>query len=118
MPRRLPPLNAIRAFEASARKGGFVAAAADLGVTPAAVSLQIRKLEAFYEVALFRRMPSGVELTEVGAAIHAECVAALATLEATTDIVSHERRVPRRVRRCGRDGYRGGRCRRPCRCRS
>ena len=88
MPRRLPPINAIRAFEASARKGGFVAAAADLGVTPAAVSLQIRKLEAFYEASLFRRMPSGVELTEVGGAIYAECVAALATLEATTDLVS------------------------------
>ncbi|MFZ8942876.1 MAG: LysR family transcriptional regulator, partial [Gemmobacter sp.] len=74
MPRRLPPLNAIRAFEASARKGGFVAAAADLGVTPAAVSLQIRKLEAFYEASLFRRMPSGVALTAVGGARSADCV--------------------------------------------
>jgi LysR family transcriptional regulator, glycine cleavage system transcriptional activator len=88
MPRRLPPLNAIRAFEASARHGGFVAAAQELGVTPAAVSLQVRKLEDFYEAALFRRLPSGVELTEVGAAIHADCAAALSTLETTVDLVT------------------------------
>jgi LysR family glycine cleavage system transcriptional activator len=88
MPRRLPPLNAIRAFEASARQGGFVAAAQELGVTPAAISLQIRKLEDFYEVALFHRLASGVELTEVGAAIFADCAAALATLESTGDLVA------------------------------
>jgi LysR family glycine cleavage system transcriptional activator len=88
MPRRLPPLNAIRAFEASARHGGFVAAAQELGVTPAAVSLQIRKLEDFYEASLFHRLASGVELTEVGAAIFADCTAALATLESTGDLVA------------------------------
>lgn len=88
MPRRLPPLNAIRAFEASARHGGFVAASQELGVTPAAVSLQIRKLEEFYEAALFHRLPSGVELTEIGAAIFADCTGALATLESTTDLVA------------------------------
>jgi len=88
MPRRLPPLNAIRAFEASARHGGFVAASQELGVTPAAVSLQIRKLEEFYEVTLFHRLPSGVELTEIGAAVFADCTAALATLQSTTDLVA------------------------------
>ena len=88
MPRRLPPLNAIRAFEASARHGGFVAAAQELGVTPAAISLQIRKLEDFYEAALFHRLASGVELTEVGAAIFADCATALATLESTGDLVA------------------------------
>jgi LysR family transcriptional regulator, glycine cleavage system transcriptional activator len=100
MPRRLPPLNAIRAFEASARHGGFVAAAQELGVTPAAVSLQIRKLEDFYEAQLFRRLPSGVELTKVGAAIHAECAAALATLESTTDLVSARETRTRIVLSC------------------
>lgn len=88
MPRRLPPLNAIRAFEASARHGGFVAAAAELGVTPAAVSLQIKKLEDFYEAALFHRLASGVELTEIGVAIFADCTSALATLESTSDLVA------------------------------
>jgi LysR family glycine cleavage system transcriptional activator len=88
MPRKLPPLNAVRAFEASVRHGGFVAAAKELGVTPAAVSLQIRKLEHYYEAALFRRLPSGVEPTDLGAAIYADCAAALATLESTTDLVA------------------------------
>ena len=88
MPRRLPPLNAIRAFEASARHGGFVSAAQELGVTAAAISLQIRKLEDYYEAALFHRLASGVELTEIGAAIFSECSAALAALESTTDLVA------------------------------
>ncbi len=42
---RLPPLNAVRAFEAAARCGGFAAAAADLGVTAGAVSRQVQLLE-------------------------------------------------------------------------
>lgn len=88
MPRKLPPLNAIRAFEASARLGGFVAAAQELGVTPGAVSLQVRKLEEYYEAALFRRLASGVELTELGTAIHGECSAALSALEATSELIT------------------------------
>ena len=40
-----PPLNALRTFEVAARRGGFAAAARELGVTPAAVSLQVRNLE-------------------------------------------------------------------------
>lgn len=100
MPRRLPPLNAIRAFEASARHGGFVTAAQELGVTAAAVSLQIRKLEDFYEAALFHRLPSGVELTEIGAAIFADCTAALATLESTTDHVEAREARSRIVMSC------------------
>ena len=61
--RDLPPLNAIKAFEASARLGGFVAAARELGVTPAAISLQVRNLEAHLGVALFERRSNGVTLT-------------------------------------------------------
>jgi len=87
MPRRLPPLNAIRAFEASARHGGFAAAAQELRGTSAAVSLQIRKLEGLYEGTLFHRLPSGVDLTEVGAAIFADCTAALSTLQSPADHV-------------------------------
>lgn len=88
MPRRLPPLNAVRAFEAAARHAGFHAAADELGVSAAAVSLQVRKLEDFYGAALFRRLPSGVELTELGASIQAECAAALSTLETTIDLAT------------------------------
>jgi LysR family glycine cleavage system transcriptional activator len=100
MARKLPPLNAIRAFEASARRGGFVAAAEELGVSAAAISLQVRKLEAFYEAQLFRRLSSGVELTDIGAAIHVECVEALARLEATNDLVHASEMQSRLVISC------------------
>ncbi len=63
---RLPPLNSLRAFEVSARRGSFVSAADELSVTPAAVSHQIKTLEAFLDVELFRRLPRGLELTETG----------------------------------------------------
>jgi len=64
MNRRLPPLNALRAFEAAARHGSFARAADELAVTPAAVSQQIRLLEADLGVELFRRLPRGLVVTE------------------------------------------------------
>jgi LysR family transcriptional regulator, glycine cleavage system transcriptional activator len=66
VPRRLPPLNALRAFEAAARHGGFARAADELAVTPAAVSQQVRLLEADLDVTLFHRLPRGLVLTEAG----------------------------------------------------
>jgi LysR family glycine cleavage system transcriptional activator len=66
MATRLPPLNALRAFEVAARRGGFTSAAGELHVTPAAVSHQIKTLESHLEVQLFRRLPRGLELTETG----------------------------------------------------
>lgn len=66
MSMRLPPLNALRAFEAAARRGGFAAAALELNVTPAAVSHQVKSLEAHLETALFRRLPRGLTLTDAG----------------------------------------------------
>lgn len=69
MRRRLPPLNALRAFEAAARHGGFVAAAEELAVTPAAVSHQIKGLEETLGVPLFVRMHRAVELTSAGKAL-------------------------------------------------
>lgn len=63
---RLPPLNALRAFEAAARRGGFVAAATELNVTPAAVSHQVKSLESWLDTALFHRRPRGLELTQAG----------------------------------------------------
>lgn len=68
MRRRLPPLNSLRAFEAAARHGSFALAAAELGVTPAAVSQQVKMLEAQLKLPLFRRLPRGLELTEAGRA--------------------------------------------------
>jgi len=52
---RLPPLNALRAFDAAARRLNFARAAADLAVTPGAVSRQIQALEASLGVRLFTR---------------------------------------------------------------
>jgi LysR family transcriptional regulator, glycine cleavage system transcriptional activator len=64
--RRLPPLNALRAFEAAARHLSFSAAASELHVTPAAVSHQIKALEADLGLKLFRRLNREVQLTDAG----------------------------------------------------
>lgn len=64
--RHLPPLPAIRVFEAAARHENFTAAAAELGMTQAAVSYQIRVLEERLGIALFRREKKRVKLTEPG----------------------------------------------------
>lgn len=69
MARSLPPLNAVRAFEASARHLSFTKAAEELFVTPAAVSQQIKILEEFLGVRLFRRLNRTLALTEAGAAL-------------------------------------------------
>ncbi|MCF8499388.1 MAG: transcriptional regulator GcvA [Rhodospirillum sp.] len=68
MNRRLPPLNALRAFETAARHGGFTKAAEELGVTPAAVSHQVKALEDILGVPLFRRLSRGLDLTDAGRA--------------------------------------------------
>ncbi|MEN2978522.1 transcriptional regulator GcvA [Tistrella bauzanensis] len=66
MSRKLPPLNGLRAFEAAARYSSFARAAEELNVTPAAVSHQIKGLEAHLGVTLFRRLPNGLLLTAAG----------------------------------------------------
>ena len=67
--RRLPPLKALRAFEAAARHLSFKAAADELGLTPTAISHQIRLLETVAGRALFRRRPRPLTLTSAGAAL-------------------------------------------------
>jgi LysR family glycine cleavage system transcriptional activator len=62
----LPPLPAVRAFEAAARHGSFTKAAEELGMTQAAVSYQIKLLEERVGAPLFLRKPRQVTLTEVG----------------------------------------------------
>jgi LysR family glycine cleavage system transcriptional activator len=64
--RRLPPLSAIRVFEAAARHEHFTAAADELGMTQAAVSYQIRALEERVGVKLFERSKGRVRLTDAG----------------------------------------------------
>ncbi len=63
---RLPPLNALRAFEVAARQLSFAMAAKELHVTPAAISHQIKGLEEFLGHRLFRRLKRGLELTRAG----------------------------------------------------
>ena len=62
--RRLPPLNALRAFEAAARHLNFSRAADELAVTPGAVSQQIQNLEDYIGGPLFKRTPKGLLLTD------------------------------------------------------
>ncbi len=66
---RLPPLTALRAFEAAARHMSFAKAAEELNVTPAALSFQIKSLEDHLGQPVFRRLNRAVELTEAGRAL-------------------------------------------------
>ncbi|MEM8576871.1 MAG: transcriptional regulator GcvA [Pseudomonadota bacterium] len=66
MPDRLPPLTALRAFDAAARHMSFAKAAEELHVTPAALSYQIKSLEEHLGTPVFRRLNRAVELTEAG----------------------------------------------------
>jgi LysR family glycine cleavage system transcriptional activator len=66
MKRSLPPLAALRAFEAAARHASFKQAALELSLTPTAISHQVRALEAHLGVKLFERQTRQVKLTEAG----------------------------------------------------
>jgi DNA-binding transcriptional LysR family regulator len=81
MPRRLPPLNALRAFEAAARHNSFTGAAAELNVSHAAISRHVHALEARLGATLFRKAPRGVALTSEGARY-------LATVSAAFDAIA------------------------------
>ena len=65
---RLPPLNALRAFEAAARHSGFVGASEELNVTRGAISRHVKLLEEHLGVQLFERLAQGVRLTPAGTA--------------------------------------------------
>lgn len=80
----LPPLNAIRAFEAAARRGSFADAALDLNVTHWAVGKQIRALEDWFGLPLFERRARGVALTDEGAELLADVTAAFSRLLAAS----------------------------------
>lgn len=79
--RRLPNLNAIRAFEAAARHGSFARAAEELGVSHAAVSRHVRNLEAELGVALFERHPRHIVLTGEGSLFARSATDSLSALE-------------------------------------
>ena len=68
MSRKIPPLNALRAFESAARHLSFTKAAEELHVTQAAISHQVKGLEEYLNIKLFRRMNRSLMLTEYGQA--------------------------------------------------
>ncbi len=78
---RLPPLAAVRVFESAARHQNFTQAAAELGMTQAAVSYQIRLLEERLGTSLFARIKGRVSLTEAGRRIAPLVANAFETLE-------------------------------------
>lgn len=90
---RLPSPAALRTFEAAARLGSFKDAAAELGVTPTAVSHQIRTLEEQLDLALFVRKTRRVELTEAGARLAAAASRAFETLDAALEDLKEAERT-------------------------
>ena len=90
---RLPPLNWLRAFEASARFLSFTAAAEELSMTQSAVSQQIKSLESTMGRALFLRRARGLELTDEGRGYLPTVQAAFAMLEEGTTVL-HGRNDP------------------------
>ena len=88
MSHRLPPLNGLRAFEASARHLSFKIAARELGVTPGAVSQQVKVLEQALDVALFRRLPRGLLLTDAGGKYLPELSKAFRIISRSTEVIA------------------------------
>ena len=79
------PLHVLPAFEAAARHGSFRAAAAELHLTPSAISHQIRLLEEAIGVSLFERLPRGLELTDAGQSYARTVSEVLARLQAAAE---------------------------------
>jgi len=90
---RLPPLNALRAFEAAARHLSFSQAAEELHVTQAAISHQVKQLEVHLSLPLFRRSARGVKLTEAGQALLPVLREAFDAIAATVDRLGETRNV-------------------------
>ena len=86
--RRLPSLNGIKAFEAAARTGSFAAAAAELHVSPAAISRLVHLLEARLGIALFDRRANRLVATAAGRAYQAGLTPLLDALAALTEQVA------------------------------
>lgn len=91
--RSLPPLNALRAFEAAGRRLSFKVAADELGVTQGAVAQHVRAMEASFGFPLFQRQRRGVLLTERGLAYFSEVHRAFEQLIAATDAALSRKRI-------------------------
>jgi LysR family transcriptional regulator of beta-lactamase len=89
MPRNHLPLNALKAFEASARHLSFTRAGLELRVTQAAISHQVKGLEEVLGVTLFRRLPRGLALTDEGLVLMPVLTEAFEQISATLDRLEH-----------------------------
>jgi len=85
---RIPPLNALRAFEAAARHLSFKQAAAELNVTPGAVSQQVKSLEETLGVRLFDRIHNGLMLTSEGQAYLTPIRSAFTNISVATEMIA------------------------------
>jgi len=85
------PLNALRAFEAAARSESFIGAAAELGVTQAAISKQVRQLEERLGLELFFRSANGVDLTQAGYRLFSSVSPAFTQLRTAAESVAPPR---------------------------
>jgi LysR family transcriptional regulator, glycine cleavage system transcriptional activator len=85
---RLPPLNGLRSFEAAARHLSFTRAADELGVTPGAVSQQVKSLEAALGITLFRRLPRSLILTDQGEAYLPAITSAFDLISRATELTA------------------------------
>ncbi|MFK7879916.1 LysR family transcriptional regulator [Roseobacter sp.] len=85
MSRNLPPLNALRAFDAAGRHGSFSGAAEELAVSHSAISRHVRGLESRLGLKLFRKLARGVELTQEGRAYLDRILPALDLIAEATD---------------------------------
>ena len=91
MARKIPPLAALRAFEAVARHGNLRDAGEELCISTSAVSHQVKSLEEFLKIKLFTRDKSGMQLTEAGVDYCADLERILDSLETATSRVSRYR---------------------------
>ncbi|UWQ42561.1 LysR family transcriptional regulator [Leisingera aquaemixtae] len=85
---KLPPLNALRAFECAARAGSFSAAGAELGVSSAAVSMQVKNLEEWLGLTLFTRRANQVRLTDAGRDYYQRAAVSLAEIASFTEALT------------------------------
>lgn len=94
--RKLPPLNAVKAFEVAARHVSFTKAAAELNVTHGAVSRQVALLEDWLGVALFRRSASQLALTDAGRGYLTEVSAVMDRL-AVASMYLRQQAIPKAI---------------------
>lgn len=85
----IPPLSSLQAFEAVARRKSFSLAAAELHLTPSAISHQVAKLEDLFGLRLFERSTRGVELTLAGQGYLQRVASALGAINSATDDLRH-----------------------------